>query len=207
MKETNVEPATDTSVLTPATNPAFSPHTRNDSEAPSISQLSTVTQPGSGSQMGTPPIVTPTASTTTRGAGDLPGPPSEENVAMLPEERNKELQKTAGEDTGLPVSPPGITPVHTTPPAHEQDKFDTLLDRSSPAGLYKEPAPLPPITTNDSLDATEAGRSTSSNGSNGSVGKKPKFMDKVKGEVKVLSGKLGNNESKIEEGRRMMGKV
>ena len=75
------------------------------------------------------------------------------------------------------------------------------------------------------MDAAEFGRSTSSNGSkfveksavtpqisnnsdsNGSVGKKPKFMDKVKGEVKVLSGKLGNNESKIEEGRRMMGKV
>ncbi|KAK0472830.1 hypothetical protein EDD18DRAFT_1033674, partial [Armillaria luteobubalina] len=41
----------------------------------------------SGSQMGTPPIVTPTANTKTMGVGDLPGPPSEENVAMLPEER------------------------------------------------------------------------------------------------------------------------
>ncbi|KAK0479879.1 hypothetical protein EDD18DRAFT_1206674 [Armillaria luteobubalina] len=206
-KETSTEPATNTSMLTPATNPALQLPKRSDSEAPSISELSTVTQPGSGSQMGTPPIVTPTANTKTMGVGDLPGPPSEENVAMLPEERNKELRKTAGEDIGLPASPPGIIPVHTTPPTHEQDKFDTLLDRSSPTGLHKEPTPLPPIT-NDNLDVTETRRSTSSNGSNnGNAGKKPKFMDKVKGEVKVLSGKLGNNESKIEEGRRLMGKV
>ncbi|KAK0432777.1 hypothetical protein EV421DRAFT_1457406 [Armillaria borealis] len=211
VKETNnasAEPASNTSMLTPATNPALNPPTRSDSEAPSISRLSTMTQPGSGSQTSTPPIVTPTTSTKTKGVGDLPGPPSEENVAMLPEERNKELRKTAGEEPGHPVSPPGISPVHTTPPAHEQDKFDTLSDRSSPTGLHKEPAPLPPITSNDNLDAAESGRSTSSNGSNnGSIGKKAKFMDKVKGEVKVLSGKLGNNESKIEEGRRMMGKA
>jgi len=31
-------------------------------------------------------------------------------------------------------------------------------------------------------------------------------MDKLKGEVKVISGKLGGNEEKVEEGRRMMGK-
>jgi len=32
-------------------------------------------------------------------------------------------------------------------------------------------------------------------------------MNKIKGEVKVLSGKLGKNEEKIEEGRRMLGKI
>jgi len=32
------------------------------------------------------------------------------------------------------------------------------------------------------------------------------FMDKVKGEIKILSGKMSHNESKIEEGRKMMGK-
>jgi uncharacterized protein YjbJ (UPF0337 family) len=31
-------------------------------------------------------------------------------------------------------------------------------------------------------------------------------MDKLKGEVKVLTGKLGHNESKIEEGRKLLGK-
>ncbi|KAF4586106.1 hypothetical protein EYR38_009727 [Pleurotus pulmonarius] len=43
-------------------------------------------------------------------------------------------------------------------------------------------------------------------GSMSSSSSKPSFMDKVKGEVKVISGKLGKNEEKVEEGRRMMGK-
>ena len=34
-----------------------------------------------------------------------------------------------------------------------------------------------------------------------------KFMDKIKGEVKVISGKLAHNEEKVEEGRRLMGKA
>jgi hypothetical protein len=33
-----------------------------------------------------------------------------------------------------------------------------------------------------------------------------KFMDKIKGEVKVISGKLAHNEEKVEQGRRLMGK-
>ena len=38
------------------------------------------------------------------------------------------------------------------------------------------------------------------------VRKKPGFMDRLKGEVKVISGKLSHKESRVEEGRRMMGK-
>ena len=38
------------------------------------------------------------------------------------------------------------------------------------------------------------------------VQKKPGFMDKLEGEVKVISGKLSHKESKVEEGRRMMGR-
>ena len=37
--------------------------------------------------------------------------------------------------------------------------------------------------------------------------KKPGFMDKLKGEVKVISGKLSHKESMVEEGRRMMGRI
>jgi len=32
------------------------------------------------------------------------------------------------------------------------------------------------------------------------------FMDKMKGEAMVLSGKLGKNERKVEEGKNLMGK-
>ena len=33
-------------------------------------------------------------------------------------------------------------------------------------------------------------------------GKKPGLMDKLKGEVKVISGKLGNNQEKVMEGKK-----
>ncbi|KAJ8487982.1 hypothetical protein ONZ45_g14132 [Pleurotus djamor] len=36
---------------------------------------------------------------------------------------------------------------------------------------------------------------------------KPSFMDKLKGEAKIISGKLAKNEEKVEEGKRLMGKV
>ena len=39
------------------------------------------------------------------------------------------------------------------------------------------------------------------------VRKKPGFMDKLKGEVKVISGKLSHKESKVEEGRKLMGRT
>ncbi|KAK0200562.1 hypothetical protein DFS33DRAFT_166928 [Desarmillaria ectypa] len=227
-KDANAEPTTNTSILTPSTNPSSNSAAWSDSEGPSISELSTVTQPGSDSQTSTPPIITPTASSTATkagGLGDLPGPPSEANVAMLPKERNEMFRETVGDQPGHPVSPPGITPVHTTPPLHEQNKVSELLDRSFPLGLRKDKAPLPPVPSSDNLKVADSGHSTSSNASkfvensavtpqissssdsSGSVGKKPKFLDKVKGEVKVLSGKLGNNESMIEEGKRMMGKA
>jgi hypothetical protein len=35
--------------------------------------------------------------------------------------------------------------------------------------------------------------------------RKPKFMDKVKGEMKIFSGKIGRNPEKVEEGKKMKG--
>lgn len=40
--------------------------------------------------------------------------------------------------------------------------------------------------------------------SDGTPKKKPGFMAKLKGEAKIISGKLGHNEAKIEEGRKIM---
>lgn len=37
--------------------------------------------------------------------------------------------------------------------------------------------------------------------------RKISFLDKIRGEMKVLSGKLGNNQDKIMEGKKMMGKA
>ena len=45
-----------------------------------------------------------------------------------------------------------------------------------------------------------------SNGHGSGSTHKPKFMDRVKGEAKIIAGKLGGNEGKIEEGMRLKGK-
>ncbi|KAG6860220.1 hypothetical protein C0995_015617 [Termitomyces sp. Mi166 len=43
------------------------------------------------------------------------------------------------------------------------------------------------------------------NGSN--KASRASFLNKLRGEMKVISGKLSNNEAKVEEGRRLMGKI
>ncbi|KAL0570524.1 hypothetical protein V5O48_011433 [Marasmius crinis-equi] len=66
-----------------------------------------------------------------------------------------------------------------------------------------------PTKTNTELASTTSGGTTGSEGSRsvGGTPRKPKLMDKIKGEVKVITGKLGGKEEKVEEGRRLMGKV
>lgn len=54
--------------------------------------------------------------------------------------------------------------------------------------------------------ASQHSKQTSGSGASGSPGK-IKFADKIKGEIKVLSGKMSHDEHKVEEGKRMMGKV
>ncbi|KAF5329299.1 hypothetical protein D9619_009415 [Psilocybe cf. subviscida] len=39
------------------------------------------------------------------------------------------------------------------------------------------------------------------------VHRKPTFMDKVKGEAKVITGKMTHNEDKVEDGKKLMGKA
>ena len=85
------------------------------------------------------------------------------------------------------------------------------LSMGHTAGVHPETHPT--YGKDDGSKASAAGNNTlgktssPSEDSTDSKGeKKPGFMSKLKGEVKVISGKLGHNEAKIEEGRRMMGK-
>ncbi|KAL0059963.1 hypothetical protein AAF712_013259 [Marasmius tenuissimus] len=80
---------------------------------------------------------------------------------------------------------------------------DTL---SSPKGSkFSE---TPSIKNNDLTSTTSAGSDgTEGSRSVGGTPRKAKLMDKIKGEVKVITGKLGGKEDKVEEGRRLMGKV
>jgi hypothetical protein len=58
------------------------------------------------------------------------------------------------------------------------------------------------------IGVTKSRMSGSSKGSGTNVGSphKSSFMDKIKGEVKVISGKLAHDEVKVEEGKRLLGK-
>ncbi|KAL1744808.1 hypothetical protein HDZ31DRAFT_63787 [Schizophyllum fasciatum] len=63
----------------------------------------------------------------------------------------------------------------------------------------------------ESSDVTGRGSShkkTSSSVSMNSSGspRKSRFLDKIKGEAKIISGKLGHNEEKVAEGKRLLGK-
>jgi len=77
----------------------------------------------------------------------------------------------------------------------EEVEADERSHRSVPAPV------VPPKETG--AGATEAaGRRAST----GSAGHKVGFLDRVKGEAKVISGKLRGSEKKVEEGRHLMGK-
>ncbi|KAF6756183.1 hypothetical protein DFP72DRAFT_294650 [Ephemerocybe angulata] len=66
-------------------------------------------------------------------------------------------------------------------------------------------APTSTATHSTSPNTSTHGR-TGSAGSAGSGHKKAGFMSKVKGEMKVVAGKMSGNEQKVEEGKRIMGK-
>lgn len=90
--------------------------------------------------------------------------------------------------------------------------------------MSASPETLPAFDTSTTLnsgskfpESTPEAKSSNSSGSgisNGASAKnttsspsKSKFLDKIKGEVKVISGKLGKNEEKIEQGKRLLGKA
>ncbi|KAG5648971.1 hypothetical protein DXG03_000320 [Asterophora parasitica] len=56
--------------------------------------------------------------------------------------------------------------------------------------------------TSSEIEITGSPATTTGSGEHNKAG----FVGKIKGEVKVISGKLGHDEKKIEEGRHMMGK-
>jgi hypothetical protein len=56
-----------------------------------------------------------------------------------------------------------------------------------------------PVSKTAASDASH--RRTSSNSSNGK--KKAGFMNKLKGEIKVISGKIGGDEAKVQAGERL----
>jgi hypothetical protein len=79
---------------------------------------------------------------------------------------------------------------------YHQAELHPLTDSG---GKYQVEQPIASDTSNTLF-------SQSHERGNGSTVRKPKFLDRVKGEAKIIAGKLGGNDEKIEEGMRLKGK-
>ncbi|KAG5637078.1 hypothetical protein H0H81_005848 [Sphagnurus paluster] len=79
------------------------------------------------------------------------------------------------------------------------------VDQPSASPIDKTTESSGPTGDNMPLQTSKI-KSVNPDGKDGSPHKST-FMEKIKGEVKVISGKLAHNESKVEEGRRLLGKV
>ncbi|KAG6852583.1 hypothetical protein C0991_010841 [Blastosporella zonata] len=93
-------------------------------------------------------------------------------------------------------SDPGYHPATLHPP---DPKLNKEAEVNKEAEARSHASTSQPTNTSVSSGVSAERRSTS--GSEGSTGERHKvgFMEKVKGEAKVISGKLGHNEKKIEE--------
>ena len=131
-------------------------------------------------------------------------------VALLPDERKEaqggptQIDGGASTDRTLPGSGYATSPLsqnHLVPQTTGREQpfsgTEEKLCKDHDAAETDEEKTLP--TNSLAEEAADAGKITA-------TPKKSGFIHKVKGEMKILSGKMSHNESKIEEGRRMMGK-
>jgi hypothetical protein len=91
---------------------------------------------------------------------------------------------------------PNTSPVH---PATKDAPFNRLPKSTNGTSSASAEVSSPTDDRQTHFKTTELGDDAGSP-------KKPGFMDKIKGEMKVMSGKLGGNEQKVEEGRKIMGR-
>jgi hypothetical protein len=142
------------------------------------------------------------------------------NSVPHPEPNAVPIPNLHGKDEFKPTPPPKDIRMD----AHHQDSTTATLGHGSPLAATNTTSNIPTHadasaaaedhatgahalsgSRTRSPDASSHAKSESTSSSS-STGKKPSLLSKMKGEMKVLSGKIGHNEEKIEEGRRMMGK-
>ncbi|ESK86501.1 hypothetical protein Moror_9852 [Moniliophthora roreri MCA 2997] len=115
---------------------------------------------------------------------------------------NPHAQLHIGDQKPLPITPHTDSTVAVT--GHERSS-----NAAPPTnGKFTEDMVNGDRKDHQDLASMVSGGSSGSDGSRsvGGIPRKAKLMDKIKGEVKVISGKLGGKEEKVEEGRRLMGK-
>jgi hypothetical protein len=170
------------------------------------------------------------------GVGALPGAGNESGVALLPDERQEAQEALSGFGGGASTdasvrtlagssyasSPLGqsYSVPHTTGREYalardEEKVFGANAKKDLDVQKTSEDKTLPASPTKDNASenthAVGAGSGELAGAGNASqiasdVPKKSGFIHKVKGEMKILSGKMSHNEGKIEEGRKMVGK-
>lgn len=155
------------------------------------------------------------------GVGALPGSAGESSVALLPDERKERPQRDAPASSGastdastrtLPGSAFAPSPLgqnHFVPQTiGREHAFSRDEEKVFGANANKDLDVPDPVDNNETTHTDPAQHSDAGGATQmGSDSpKKSGFIHKVKGEIKVLSGKMSHNETKIEEGRKMMGK-
>ena len=120
--------------------------------------------------------------------------PKSSETDMSARVNGRDGKRPVENDIQVPISHHPAPPVQPTTPSHAAaHKRDDSFSESS-------------NTSGSSQNASKS-KFKGSSGSPAAGPHKSRFMDKIKGEVKVLSGKLAHNEEKVEEGRRLMGKA
>jgi len=155
------------------------------------------------------------------GVGSLPGKADELSVALLPEERKVEKRSASDSQSAVkeaeepaketePTNPRGVVLDQTElqPNTVGADTAgDFIQSGTKPAavdssGVDKSTLMDAPESRANDISRTSNTNTTSADGNNNNSGK-PGLMSKIKGEVKILQGKMTKNEDKMEEGRKL----
>lgn len=169
----------------------------------------------------------------TGGVGALPGGPDESRVALLPEERvhpEAEIYCSARASTGAAAASDTKSERKGSKLKEEVKEIKEKVSSSSPVKndasamggggteeynpslLHPPPENKKPDTLTKALTTSSETSSAGSIGdrraSTGSSGEPHKigFLEKMRAEAKVLTGKFSHKEKKSEEGKHMMGK-
>ncbi|KAF8310701.1 hypothetical protein DL93DRAFT_2084304 [Clavulina sp. PMI_390] len=139
------------------------------------------------------------------GVGALPGGVNEEGVALLPEEKAHPNPLATSEIAAGKTNETLASPYNESSP-YSNPEDNTIAQPSTAPGVSTKDKmegkaedlknKVTPSKTTESTDTTTSEESTDSTGK-----KKVGFMSKLKGQSKIISGKLGGNTDKVEEGR------
>lgn len=147
----------------------------------------------------------------TGGIGTLPGSKEEQGVAVLPEERTTKTETDRSERPDEQSEPSGKPKGVGVSGATDLLKKETR-SREPPTepetvpSEQKTASPEPVQTGRASHESNDLGGTQRSAGSEGeSEGQhKATLRERISGGIKVVSGKLGHDKSKVEEGKKLM---